>query len=353
MAKWGEGDPRWIVEERPDAINVNNWHWTEKNACGWSQSKFKELFKDLKIENDAIKCKITEIDKCNGEAVANNRKGKLIFFYEWDITLNWKGKLTSDGEKSVTGTIHIPNLSEENEIHEVDVMFTVNDSSLEATTVKDILKECGTPIIRDKLSKYVQGLKVEFSQGMILPRKDSDEKTKDSINNVTSGHDTKVQVKNSISNSELNSSAKNNEFVKNDGNNVNTTKLKMTRNFQCTGEELYRALTCYDLVVAFTHGPVKLDLQKGGEFELFGGYVHGKFIEIVPNLKLIQSWRLKRWPEGHYSTVTIEIRQKQDHTELEVLQTGVPAGEADATTENWERYYWDALKRTFGFGYFL
>lgn len=27
MARWGEGDPRWIVEERPDATNVNNWHW--------------------------------------------------------------------------------------------------------------------------------------------------------------------------------------------------------------------------------------------------------------------------------------------------------------------------------------
>ena len=41
MAKWGEGDPRWIVEERPDATNVNNWHWTEKNADAWSKAKFK------------------------------------------------------------------------------------------------------------------------------------------------------------------------------------------------------------------------------------------------------------------------------------------------------------------------
>ena len=31
MAKWGEGDPRWIVEERPDATNVNNWHWYVSN----------------------------------------------------------------------------------------------------------------------------------------------------------------------------------------------------------------------------------------------------------------------------------------------------------------------------------
>ena len=41
MAKWGEGDPRWIVEERPDATNVNNWHWTEKNADAWSKAKIK------------------------------------------------------------------------------------------------------------------------------------------------------------------------------------------------------------------------------------------------------------------------------------------------------------------------
>ena len=41
MAKWGEGDPRWIVEERPDATNVNNWHWTEKNADKWSKSKLE------------------------------------------------------------------------------------------------------------------------------------------------------------------------------------------------------------------------------------------------------------------------------------------------------------------------
>ena len=27
MAKWGEGDPRWIVEDRTDGKNVNNWHW--------------------------------------------------------------------------------------------------------------------------------------------------------------------------------------------------------------------------------------------------------------------------------------------------------------------------------------
>lgn len=49
MAKWGEGDPRWIVEERPDATNVNNWHWTEKNATPWSKERLQQLFIDFKI----------------------------------------------------------------------------------------------------------------------------------------------------------------------------------------------------------------------------------------------------------------------------------------------------------------
>lgn len=121
MAKWGEGDPRWIVEERPDATNVNNWHWTEKNATSWSQDKIKDLFNDLVIKTDSANVKITEISKCEGEASANNRKGKLIFFYEWNIVLTWKGTLTDSSGLTYEGKITIPNLSEENDVSEVDV----------------------------------------------------------------------------------------------------------------------------------------------------------------------------------------------------------------------------------------
>lgn len=34
MAKWGQGDPRWIVEEREDGTNVNNWHWCGGRRLG-------------------------------------------------------------------------------------------------------------------------------------------------------------------------------------------------------------------------------------------------------------------------------------------------------------------------------
>lgn len=44
----------------------------------------------------------------------------------------------------------------------------------------------------------------------------------------------------------------------------------------------------------------------------------------VPNQKIVQNWRIKRWPEEHYSVVTITIEQQNDNTILNLVQTGVP-----------------------------
>lgn len=79
------------------------------------------------------------------------------------------------------------------------------------------------------------------------------------------------------------------------------------------------------MAMAFTHGPVTLDATKGGKFEFFGGNIHGEFIELIPNEKIVQKWRYKKWPDGHYSTATMEIVQESDHTELKLRQTNVPA----------------------------
>ena len=169
MAKWGEGDPRWIVEERPDATNVNNWHWTEKNATPWSKDKLKSLFKDFTIANKDLKCKITEIDKMEGEATANNRKGKLIFFYEWNIVLKWKGEV--DGE-DVEGLVTVPNLSEENDIDEVEITITINESNDDSEKLKQFMYKVGRDKIRTQLGAYVKALKEDFAKGLILPKKD-------------------------------------------------------------------------------------------------------------------------------------------------------------------------------------
>ena len=100
MAKWGEGDPRWIVEERQDSHNVNNWHWKEVgkstrsvdpwnyrkkrfdklylDANKWSEERLSLLFGDIDIADGPFQMKIKNMASCTGESMASNRKNKLI-----------------------------------------------------------------------------------------------------------------------------------------------------------------------------------------------------------------------------------------------------------------------------------
>lgn len=63
----------------------------EKNATPWSKERLPELFIGRTIEKGSIKVELTEFAKFEGEATANNRKAKLIFLYEWDMEIKFKG----------------------------------------------------------------------------------------------------------------------------------------------------------------------------------------------------------------------------------------------------------------------
>lgn len=173
MAKWGEGDPRWIVEERPDATNVNNWHWTEKNATPWSKERLRSLFEnfEIKAKGAAPSCRVTSADKIDGEATANNRKGKLIFFYEWNVVLKWEGSLTA-GEDVYKGKATIPNLSEENDLDDIEITITADESGDESERLKQFMYSVGRTKIREQVGVYLRELREEFSKGLILPKKD-------------------------------------------------------------------------------------------------------------------------------------------------------------------------------------
>merc|ERR1712179_190149 len=133
---------------------------------------------------------------------------------------------------------------------------------------------------------------------------------------------------------------------------IEVNDIKIEENMKCTGQELYNALTQRDMIQIFTGGEAKMKEcgEPGGTFEMLGGNITGQFTEMVPFTKIVQLWRLKSWPQGIQSTVTISIKQTKDDTKVSIVQTGVPAKEVDSTREGWQRYYFHAMKRSFGFG---
>ncbi len=92
------------------------------------------------------------------------------------------------------------------------------------------------------------------------------------------------------------------------------------------------------------------EASKGEPFELLGGAVTGTFVEVVPFTKIIQKWRLNSWPSGCFSDVEIVITQSSDDTRVKVRQKNVPEKDVENTKNGWRRYYFEAIKRSFGFG---
>ncbi|XP_062616577.1 activator of 90 kDa heat shock protein ATPase homolog 1-like [Saccostrea cucullata] len=337
MAKWGEGDPRWIVEERPDGTNVNNWHWVEKNATGWSKDRLKELLTGIVIEDDKHFCEIKEVTSIEGEASANNRKAKLIFFYEFVIKGEWSGKF-KDSDKKYKGKFEIPNLSEENDTDEIDFNVTVSNDSDEAFKLKEFLRKTGVTLVRQKMADYLNDLRHEYSKGVVLPTKGGQQAPAKTVAGTNKSKE------------EMNKHVVDTKVAKPLGVKIHTKKIVGKEEFKCRAEDLYRALTDVQMVQAFSASPVEMEVEKGGRFSLLHGNITGDFVELIPNQKIVQHWRVKSWPDAHYSTVTFEFDEKDDCTVLNYTQTGVPDTEYEKTKEGWAINYWNRMKQVFGFG---
>ncbi|XP_068574100.1 activator of 90 kDa heat shock protein ATPase homolog 1b [Cebidichthys violaceus] len=333
MAKWGEGDPRWIVEERADATNVNNWHWTERDATTWSSDKLKSLLLGLSVENDEGSCEVTEVSKVEGEASINNRKGKLIFFYEWSLKATWTGE--SKAGVKYTGTIDVPNLSDENDMEDLDISVSLNKDEPE-TPLTNLMRKRGADKIREALGSYVGFLKTEFTQGMILP-------TANGVPKSTS------QSKATVDNTRISSSSST-AAPANTGVKIPTCKFSMREKFLTSPADLYRVFLNQEMTQAFTHAPATVDGEKGGKFRLLEGNVFGEFTELVPDEKIVMKWRYNNWPCEHYATISMLFYDRSSETELKVECRGVPDEEEERTREGWKRYYFEAIKQTFGYG---
>uniref|UniRef100_A0A8C7X2Y2 Activator of 90 kDa heat shock protein ATPase homolog 1 n=1 Tax=Oryzias sinensis TaxID=183150 RepID=A0A8C7X2Y2_9TELE len=337
MAKWGEGDPRWIVEERADATNVNNWHWTERDATNWSTDKLKALLLGLSVENEDGTCEVTEVSKLEGEASINNRKGKLIFFYEWNVKAAWTGK-SKTGVK-YTGTIEVPNLSDENDMEDLAISVLMNKDEPD-TPLLSLMKTKGAEKVRQALGSYVDFLKTEFTQGMILP-------TANGVAKVPSASQSKAKLdKTQICSGSSSSAA----APANAGVKIPTCKFSIRDTFLTSPADLYRVFVNQEMVRAFTHSAAAVEAERGGKFRLLDGNVCGEFTELVPDEKIVMKWRYNTWPCEHYATITLTFVDRSSETELKVECRGVPNSEEEQTKEGWRRYYFEAIKQTFGFG---
>jgi activator of HSP90 ATPase len=89
----------------------------------------------------------------------------------------------------------------------------------------------------------------------------------------------------------------------------------------------------------------EISREAGGAISLFGGYVTGRQIELVPNERIVQVWRAGSWDPGSYSLAKFVFTEQGAGAKLVFDHTGFPLGLAEHLAEGWRINYWEPLEK--------
>jgi len=322
MAKFGEGDPRWIVQERQDGQNVNAWHWEEKDVTIWSKGRLKELLEKQTItETAAIKCKTTWLDKFEGDVTLYNRKGKICFVMELNLSVFCEGQqVGSDGTiiSEGKGKLEVAELEHDSDPAKVKVKVDVTCDTKDKSLSR-VLQTEGVNFMHNQLSLFFKDLQ----EGQ------------------------KVQNK---SRSQVGSPSQ--QPVDTVPQNVDVAEFVQTLLWRVPTAELWDCLVNESKISAYTRSPATVSLKTGGEFTFLNKSITGTFTFVEPEKSLKMKWRIQDWPQGVNSDVTITFTSdEQGTTDLCLVQTGVPKNDLERTKQGWQRNFWEPIKMIFGYGY--
>ncbi|KAM3339392.1 activator of 90 kDa heat shock protein ATPase isoform X1 [Capsicum galapagoense] len=354
MARLGEGDKRWIVEDRPDGTNVHNWHWAETDCIEWSRSFLTNLLADkIVIDGEGnIKIRTKKLEKLEGEAYVNIRKGKIIPGYELNLVLSWEGEVKGDEDAGtsvmkVEGNVEFPYIADENADEDPEVKVTVKDEGPIGKRLKDAFVAKGKPFVLEQVKSYVNAM----AKGG--PAKEEGEVKKVVKKPSGTGN---VAVAAPVTTAVVDEKAK--VVEKKEKKKEGFKTITMTEKFSCRAKDLFEILMDENRWKGFTQSNARISKEVGGEFTIFDGSVTGTNVELQGGKLIVQKWRFGSWPDGLQSMVRIVFEEPQSGvTVVKLTHTDVPeedrygnATVVENTERGWRDLIFHRIRAVFGFG---
>jgi len=94
--------------------------------------------------------------------------------------------------------------------------------------------------------------------------------------------------------------------------------------------------------------PTEISRLVGGAFTIFGGHIVGRHIDLAPDQRIVQAWRVVDWEPGVYSIAKFELIEQGPGTKIVFDHTGFPIGQAQHLADGWRMNYWEPLKKHLG-----
>jgi len=120
--------------------------------------------------------------------------------------------------------------------------------------------------------------------------------------------------------------------------------IRQSVTLRATPHDVYEVLMDAKKHSALTGSEVRIERSVGGKFSVYGSEIQGSNLELVPDRKIVQSWRYSNWPKGHYSKATFLLEEVPNGTHLAFTQTEVPEEFCQDIAQGWKDYYWEPMK---------
>jgi uncharacterized protein YndB with AHSA1/START domain len=126
---------------------------------------------------------------------------------------------------------------------------------------------------------------------------------------------------------------------------MKTRTIRQTVLLPAAPQLVYETLMTSKGHSGFSGAPARITPKVGATFTVWGGYIHGKNLELVPGKKIVQSWRPSEetWPQDYYSTVSFTLAPAKGGTRLTFVHSGVLPDHAGHLSSGWRKSYWEPL----------
>jgi activator of HSP90 ATPase len=91
--------------------------------------------------------------------------------------------------------------------------------------------------------------------------------------------------------------------------------------------------------------PAEISSEVGGAFTIFGGYITGRHIDLIPSERIVQAWRVQNWKPGEYSIVRFEFVDQGSGTKILFDHKAFPEGHGPHLAAGWKANYWEPLDK--------
>ncbi|MEK7158165.1 MAG: SRPBCC domain-containing protein [Patescibacteria group bacterium] len=127
-----------------------------------------------------------------------------------------------------------------------------------------------------------------------------------------------------------------------------TESITVSAILPATPQHIYDAWLSSDGHSDMTGAHANIHPGVGGTFTAWDGYIEGTTRKLIPNERIVQSWRTSEFPEdAPDSKLEIVLEEVKGKAKITLHHTNIPKGQGRMYKEGWTDHYFEPMKSYF------